>query len=96
MKLQKKCQKRVRKDIVKNKKGISGRPFWEERFLGMLDLCGFAVPGNCFWGNGIWDAGMTAFDGFGFWGLFLGKKKGCRNDKKELQGTLPEAEDEKV
>ena len=49
MKLRKKCQKRVRKDIVKNKKGISGRPFGEERFLGMLDLCGFPDPGNCFW-----------------------------------------------
>lgn len=41
-------------------------------------------PRKLFWGSGIWDAGMTAFDGFGFWGLFLGKKKGCRNDKKEL------------
>ena len=49
MKLRKKCQKGVRKDIAKNKKGISGRPFWEERFLGMLDLCGFPAPGNCFW-----------------------------------------------
>jgi len=39
----------VRKDIEKNKKGISGRPFWEERFLGMLDLCGFPALGNCFW-----------------------------------------------
>lgn len=48
MKLRKKCQKGVRKDIVKNKKGISGRPFWEERFWGMLDLCGFPAHGNCF------------------------------------------------
>jgi hypothetical protein len=48
MKLRKKCQKGVRKDIEKNKKGISGRSFWEERFLGMLDLCGFPAPGNCF------------------------------------------------
>lgn len=60
---------------------------------GFMRVCG---PRKLFLGNGIWDAGMTAFDGFGFWGLFLGKKKGCRNDKKELQGTLPEAEDEKV
>ena len=44
MKLRKKCQKGVRKDIEKNKKGISGRSFWEERFLGMLDLCGFPAP----------------------------------------------------
>ena len=45
----KKVSKGVRKDIEKNKKGIFGRPFWEERFLGMLDLCGFPAPGNCFW-----------------------------------------------
>lgn len=39
-----------------------------------------------FLGNGIWDDGMPAFDGFGFWACFWERRKDAEMIKKNYKG----------